>query len=88
MELLRVLLEDRDFDRIVHTGLPENGDLKIALKRRGTVEGRPMVAFGFTVTLPDGTTRPVQAVTTLRLLASSVDALRAAAGWPRGQIPD
>ena len=55
-----------DFDRLVHTGLPECGDLMIAVKERATVEGNPGVVIAFTVTLPDGTRKPVQAVTTLR----------------------
>lgn len=78
MEAVRILLQDRDFDRIVHTGLPEAGDLAFALKRRGTTCGKAVVAIGFTVQLPDGTTKPVQAVTTLANFTTAARALQAA----------
>lgn len=86
-ERLDIFLEARDFDRLVHTGLPEGCDMKIALKIGATKAGAPAVCVSFSSLLPDGRAVAVQAVTTLKLLAAAVDAMRARAGWERGEIP-
>jgi len=65
------------FDAAVHSGVPECGDLAIASKPYATTGGNPAVVISFTVNV-DGKPVKVQAVTTLKLLGSAVDGLRAA----------
>lgn len=75
-EHVQVLLQDRDFDRLVHSGLPEGGDLTIAVKERATKEGRAGVVVAFSVRLPDGSIGHAQAVTTLRNFLTAAAAIR------------
>lgn len=80
MEKVRVLLDDgqhKDFDRLVHTGLPECGDLTIATKDGAMESGAPGVVIAFTVQLPSGDLAPVQAVTSLKALRAALRILDA-----------
>lgn len=52
------------FHRRVREGLPEGEDLEVVVHPTGTASGRPAVVIGWSVRLPDGTVRRVQAVTT------------------------
>jgi hypothetical protein len=65
------------FDRLVHEGHAEYGDLKIASKPFATTEGNPGVVIAWTARV-DGEDAHVQAVTTLSALKAAVDALVAA----------
>lgn len=67
----------RRFDEVVHSGLSEGGDLELAVKRNGTVSGKPAVVVTFTV-LIDGVPMRAQAVTTLRALVEAVRIVGAA----------
>lgn len=80
MESIRLLIDDAEFDRIVHAGLPEGCDLTVAMKEqadppppgemtvaakaRATQGGKPALVISWTVRMPDGSTALVQAVTT------------------------
>lgn len=81
MESIHIHLRDADFDRLVHTGVPEAGDLAFAVKRHATTAGEPGFVVAFHA-LVDGRHVPVQAVTTLRAFLSAAGALRA---WAEGQ---
>lgn len=81
MESLAVKIDDKTFDEMVHgtvnsPTLPECGDLKFAVKKHATVEGRPAIVIGWTAKLPDGSLRKVQATTTLRSFLMAVTFLQ------------
>ena len=67
-----------EYDAAVHGGLPEAGDLRIITKRNGTQEGRPVAVLTFSVQMPDGSLKPVQAAVTVRNLVAALGALRGA----------
>lgn len=70
MEQLTVSLDDgAKFDRCLEEGLPEDGNVELIIKEAGTESGQPIVMLTWTVMLPSGAFRRVQAVTTTRLLA-------------------
>lgn len=83
MEVLRCQLSADEFDKAVHEGLPECGDLAVYIKPNATVRGNPMVVVTFTVQLPDGTKARVQATTTLALYESTFACIR---GWKSGGL--
>lgn len=76
MESVRMLFNDADFDRIVHDGLPEGCDLTIATKEHATANGKAAVVISWTVSLPDGSIRSVQAVTTLGMMLTILGGIR------------
>jgi hypothetical protein len=61
MQAIRLLLEEGDFDGIVHhaKALSDGGDLTIAVKENGTLEGRPVVVLSFTVEVPKTTKKKI-----------------------------
>lgn len=75
MESIRIVLDDREFDKFVHGGLSEAGDLTIAAKEKATEGGQPAVVITFGVSL-DGAPERAQAVTTLRAFLSAAVVLR------------
>lgn len=87
MEGLHIEISAEKFDAAVHgppEGVPslaEAGDLAIYVKRHATKNGNAMAVITFTVQLPNGTLRRVQAVTTTALLSSALSILR---GWEEG----
>lgn len=87
MENLRLVLgNDKMFDELVHGGLPQASDMTICTKDNGTQSGKPCVVVSFTVQMPDGTFKQVQAVTTVRLLVGFYSAMkgRYGPGGPEG----
>ena len=76
MEGLRILLNDEDFDDLVHNGAKEMGDLKVALKKKATAGDNPGVVIAFTAIDIDGRELCVQATTTLALLENAVNAMK------------
>lgn len=79
-ETLDITLDDgtgQAYDEALReTTLPEGADLRIITKDRATQGGRPAVMVTFTVHLPDGSRRRVQAVTTARLFLMAAAAVR------------
>lgn len=78
--MIQLLLTDRDFDRLVHTGAPEKGDeqhgtLQVAVKERAMVSGAPAVCIAFTAVI-DGRDVPVQAVCSFREFMAAAAGLR------------
>ena len=77
MEQLIIKLNEVDlFDKSVHGGLPEGGDITLVTKDDGTEGHRAVVCIIWTTRLPDGTLRNVQAVTTVRNFLMAAAALR------------
>jgi hypothetical protein len=67
MESITVLLDDAAYDAAVHAkdALPECANIKLCLKRKGTVSGKATVCITWSVLLPSGMTATCQATTTL-----------------------
>lgn len=76
MEHVKIDLCADAFDRIVHRGLPEGGDLEVAVKAGATVNGKAAVAIGFSVQLPDGSKAYAQVVTTAANFLGAAAAVR------------
>jgi hypothetical protein len=75
MEQIDIRFDDALFDELVHSGLPECGDLTAVVKDRATEEGKAAVVFAFTAVLPSGERVQVQAVTTGALVEGLAAAL-------------
>lgn len=87
MEHVQVLLgNDAEFDKAVHAGLPEGGDLIMITKDRATQAGRPAVCLAFTVQQTDGQLKPVQVVITGRNFAMMCAAFRGRYGENGDQV--
>lgn len=73
MESLSVTNSPEDYDAIVHSGTPDAGDLRIAVKNGALVSGRPAVAIGFTCYPNRDSENPlrVQTATTLTLFLTA-----------------
>lgn len=81
MENVAIRLNDADlFDKILKGSLPEGGDLMIITKDNATVGGNPAVMISFSVELPTGGLAVAQTVTTLNLLMTVLNALKAKYG--------
>lgn len=65
------------FDKAVHGGMPDAGDLQIIVKEEATIGGNPAVCLTFTSQLPTGELRGSQTVTTLRCLLAVLKTLDA-----------
>lgn len=83
MEAIRVLLTDKDYDRLVHTGLPEYGDVTIAVKKRATMSDKAGVVIAFSVYI-DGKKVAVQAAITA---ANFLTAAAAVKGYTESDVP-
>ncbi len=84
MESIRIILGQNEiFDKLVHDGLPQAGAVTIATKDDGTTSHKPVVVIAFPVQLPDGSTRVVQAVVTVRMLVGFYSLMRGRYG-PEG----
>lgn len=77
MERIMVENNAEEFDRIVHSGLKEGGDIKFVIKPKATVGGKAAVVVSFTVELPNGQRHTAQAVTTLQSMCMATTILRA-----------
>jgi hypothetical protein len=77
MERLSCKLSADEYDRAVRGGLQECGDLALYVKPDATYGGRAGVVITFTVELPDGSCRRVQAVTTVALFEEAAAVMRA-----------
>lgn len=67
METLKLKFNKVDrFDEVLKNSLRDCGDLEVITKDAGTITGRGIVMFTFTVELPDGTLRRAQTVTSMR----------------------
>lgn len=85
MEEIKLSIDPTRFDQLVHglgidPGLPQHGSLdaaqiEIAAKAGCTTAGEPGVVISFYSVLPNGRPQRVQAVTTLRALVLSANAL-------------
>lgn len=75
MEIINTIIDAAEFDRAVHSGLPEGRDMRFIVKEQ-TMEGRPAVCVTFSVRQTDGTPAHAQAVVPLRLLMASLEILR------------
>ena len=71
MENLDIVLDSdydgKDYDAVLSDTLPECGDMKTIVKHGAMTSGKSAVMVTFTVQLPDGTTKRVQAVTSANL---------------------
>ena len=80
MESVRILLDPADFDRIVHNGLPEAGDMTIAMKTQDGPGKAPVIlVIGFTAvdtSVDPPIELPVQAVMTAKNFLAVAAALR------------
>ena len=65
-----VFADDELFDKTVHYGLKDGGDVTMVTKDHGTAEGRPVVCISFMVQLPDGSLARAQTVITGRNFAN------------------
>lgn len=71
METLNILIDQPDdFDKVLKDSLPECGDLVVITKHDAMQSGAAGVMITFTVKLPDGTFKRVQAVTSMKLFRS------------------
>ncbi len=84
MEGLRIILDDgtgKEFDKRLEefwvSGVQECGDLQLVTKTDGTMTGNPVVMITFTTRQPDGTLQKVQAVTSVKLLVTAAEAIKA-----------
>lgn len=76
-ECFKVDLDDgKLFDELVHSSLPEGGDLSIVTKDNATVAGNPAAVISFTVELPGGKLARAQCVTTVRNIMAAFAILR------------
>lgn len=76
MEPITIIDDAQKFDKAVHGGLPEAGDLKFIHKPYATTGGKGAVCVTFTVQLPSGELATAQAVTTVNNLIAVGDAMR------------
>ena len=71
METLDIVLDQehdgKDYDAVLKDTLPECGDMKVIVKHGAMKSGASAVMVTFTVQLPDGSKKRVQAVTTASL---------------------
>lgn len=75
MENFTVVLNNaEEYDKAVHSGHPERGDLKIISKADCTGRGNPGVCITFTAVI-DGREVQVQAATTAQLLVTAARAI-------------
>ncbi len=72
-----ILGNDAAFDEAVHGdgAIPDNGDLKLITKDKGTEEGNPIACLTFTVQV-DGKPYRAQTVLTVRTLQCALAGLR------------
>lgn len=78
MEKISVLMgQPEEFDKAVHEGLPEGGDIRIVVKEGAMVSGAHGIVITWTVQLPDGEIKTAQATTSLRTFAAAAQLLRA-----------
>lgn len=75
MERIELLLDDAEYDRLVHDAPPERGDLTVCVKARATHKGQPGVVLSFTVEI-NGKPIRVQATTTARLFLTAARGIR------------
>ncbi len=76
MEQVEIFLgNDAMYDKVVHAGPPEYGDIAIITKDRCTVGGNPGVCISFSVDF-DGAKRAVQCVITARMFMAAAAAMR------------
>ena len=76
MENLEVRINNAErYDEVLKDTLPEYGDLEIITKDAAMKSGRAAVMFTFTVDLPDGSVKRVQAVTPLRVFRAIANAI-------------
>jgi hypothetical protein len=82
MEQLNVLNDANEFDRILQdsrdNGYKDGGDLRMVMKEKATVGGKPAVVLTFTIEV-DGELKKVQTVTTLSNLVHATTVLQAMA---------
>lgn len=87
MEMVKVALDAARYDQAVHgkadgpPTLPEAGDLAIYVKKHCTHTKMAGAVVTFTVQLPGGQLRPVQACTTVSNLINALSVLK---GWREG----
>ncbi len=75
MDQITVRISDPEaYDKAVHEGLSDGGDLSFITKDYATEEGRSALVVTFTVQLPDGSLSKAQSATTVRnfLMAAQI----------------
>lgn len=83
MEKVSILLRNPgEYDKAVHSGLAEGGDMLLITKDGVTNEGNPGIVITFTVQLPDGTLHRAQSSTTLKAFLTAAQVIAAAYAGP------
>lgn len=83
MERVAVIIDNGSglaYDAALMDTLPECADLTLITKDGAMESGAPGIMVTFTVRLPDGSLRRVQAVTSLRVFLAAVKAIKAKYG--------